>query len=75
VTDHVTEELKVPVPFTVAEQVEVCVVRMEVDEQVTETDVTAEAGGVLPPPPPLPQPAKSVMIPTAHDKKASAHPK
>jgi hypothetical protein len=38
-TDHATDVLKLPVPATVGVQVEVCVVRMESEEQTTETDV------------------------------------
>jgi hypothetical protein len=38
-TDHATDELKLPVPVTVGVQVDVCVVRMEVGEQPTVTDV------------------------------------
>ena len=38
VAAQVTAELKAPAPCTVAEQVDVCVVRMELGEQVTETD-------------------------------------
>ena len=74
-TDHVTEELTVPVPVTVDEQEVVCVGRMDVDVQVTETDVIAETGGVLPPPLLLPQLAKSVMTPAVLNKEASFHPK
>ena len=39
VADHVTLELLLPDPKTVAVQVDVCVVRIELGEQVTETDV------------------------------------
>lgn len=38
-TDQVTEVLKLPVPVTVGVQVDVCVVRIEVGEQTTETEV------------------------------------
>ena len=38
-TDQVTAVLKLPVPVTVGVQVEVCVVRMDAGEQLTETDV------------------------------------
>ena len=37
--DQVTALLKLPVPFTVAVQADVCVVKMETGEQATETDV------------------------------------
>ncbi|MGD0482243.1 MAG: hypothetical protein ABSA42_18895 [Terracidiphilus sp.] len=39
VAAQVTAELKAPAPCTVAEQVDVCVVRIELGEQITETDV------------------------------------
>jgi hypothetical protein len=39
VAPQVTAELNAPAPCTVAEQVDVCVVRMELGEQITETDV------------------------------------
>jgi hypothetical protein len=39
-TDQVTEELKLPVPATVGVQVEVCVVRMDAGEHVTDTELT-----------------------------------
>ena len=38
-TDHVTDVLKLPVPVTVGVQAEVCVIRMEVGAQATETEV------------------------------------
>jgi hypothetical protein len=38
-TDHVTVVLKFPVPVTVGAQVEVCVVKMDVGEQATTTEV------------------------------------
>jgi hypothetical protein len=38
-TDHVTDALKLPVPVTVGVQVDTCVVRMEVGEQATVTEV------------------------------------
>jgi hypothetical protein len=38
---QVTAELKAPVPVTVAVQAEVCVVRMDVGEQATVTEVMA----------------------------------
>jgi hypothetical protein len=38
-TDHVTDVLKLPVPATVGVQADVCVVRMDVGEQTTETEV------------------------------------
>jgi hypothetical protein len=41
-TDQVTELLKLPVPVTVDVHADVCVVRMELGEQVTETDVIEE---------------------------------
>lgn len=40
VADHVTPVLYVPVPVTVAVHVEVCVVRMDAGEQLTETKLT-----------------------------------
>ena len=58
VADQVTPVLNAPVPCTVAEQVDVCVVRMELEEQETDTEViVGDVGGVLfalPPPPPQP---------------------
>ena len=36
---QVTAELNAPVPSTVAAQVDVCVVRMDAEEQSTETEV------------------------------------
>lgn len=42
-TDHVTALLKLPMPFTVEAQVEVCVVKMAVGEQVTKTEVIVGA--------------------------------
>ena len=38
-TDQVTAALKLPVPVTLALQVDVCEVKIEVGVQVTETDV------------------------------------
>jgi hypothetical protein len=75
-TDHVTEELKLPVPFTVGVQVDVCVVRMDVGEQLTETDViVGETGGVPPPPlPPPPQPATTVKIPVVNKRAPNSRP-
>jgi len=62
-TDHVTEELKLPVPLTVDVQVDVCVVRIEAGEQLTVTDVIV--GGWKPPPefPPPPPQLESNMQP------------
>lgn len=40
-TDHVTDVLKLPVPATVAEHADVCVVKMEDGEQATDTEVIA----------------------------------
>lgn len=48
-TDHVTDELKLPVPATVGEQVEVCVVRIDAGEQTTRTEVIVGLGGGVPP--------------------------
>ena len=42
VADQVTAVLKLPVPVTLAEQEEVCEVRILVSVQVTETDVMVE---------------------------------
>jgi hypothetical protein len=59
-TDQVTAVLKLPVPVTVGVQVAVRLVRIEVGEQLADTDViVGVTGGVLPPPlpPPPPQPA------------------
>lgn len=42
VAPQVTAELYAPVPCTVAEQLDVCVVRMDAGEQTTETEVTAD---------------------------------
>jgi hypothetical protein len=42
VAPHVTAELYDPVPFTVAVQLDVCVVRMDVGEQATETEVIVD---------------------------------
>lgn len=42
-TDHVTDVLKLPVPVTEGKQVDVCVVRMAIGEQTTETDVMVGA--------------------------------
>jgi hypothetical protein len=72
-TDHVTEELKLPVPLTVGMQVDVCVVRIEAGEQLTVTEVIV---GVPPPPPPLlpPQPATTVEIPVTNNRVANSRP-
>jgi len=56
--DHVTDELKLPVPETVAVHCKVCPVCTEVEIQETETEVMVGAAGVeavLEPPPPPPQ--------------------
>jgi hypothetical protein len=45
VTDHATVELKEPVPFTLALQVDVCVVSMDFGEHVTVTEVIVGGGG------------------------------
>jgi len=37
--DHVTDVLKLPVPVTVGVQVDVCMIRMDAGEQVTDTEV------------------------------------
>jgi hypothetical protein len=47
-TDHVTDELKLPVPMTVAEHFEVPSTKIEEGEQETPTDVID--GGDCPPP-------------------------
>ncbi|HEV2487589.1 MAG TPA: hypothetical protein VGT08_18860 [Terracidiphilus sp.] len=41
-TDHVTAELKLPVPVTLAVHAEVCVVRIAVGTHATETDVIVD---------------------------------
>jgi hypothetical protein len=43
-TDQFTTLLKLPVPFTVGEQVDVWVVRMDVAEQVIETEAMVQNG-------------------------------
>ena len=60
-TDHVTVELKLPVPLTVGVQADVWLVKIEVGRQVTVTDViVGVTGGVVPPPPP-PQPVMKMI--------------
>ena len=49
VADHVTEELKLPVPVTVAEHCDVCPDCRMVAKQETVTEVIVGTGGVLPP--------------------------
>jgi hypothetical protein len=63
--DHVTDVLKLPVPVTVDVQVDVCVDRMDVGEQLTETDVTVVVGVGVPPlfSPPPPQPVTIAKAP------------
>ena len=41
-TDHVTAVLKLPVPVTVDVHADVCVVRIEPGEQITETEVIVD---------------------------------
>jgi len=76
-TDHVTDVLKLPVPVTVGVQVDVCVVRMEVGEQTTETAVIEEgAVTVTVAPPDLVESSADVAVmvafPTAEGENTPA---
>ena len=65
-------------PLTVGVQVDVCVVRMDAEEQINETDVIAgDVGGVPPLPLTLlpPQPATTVKTTVAINRVANLHPK
>lgn len=64
-------------PLTVGVQADVCVVRMDTEEQLTVTDeIVGETGGVPPPPLPLlpPQPATTVKTPVTNNRVANLRP-
>lgn len=61
-----------PVPLTVCVQVEVCVVEIDVGEQLTATDVIVFVAVEEPPLPP-PQPAATVRTPTANGRTVTLH--
>jgi hypothetical protein len=47
VVPQVTAELYDPVPCTVAVQLDVCVVRMDAGEQITETELTVDGAATV----------------------------
>jgi hypothetical protein len=71
VADQVTALLKVPVPVTEAEQVEVCDVRIDAGEQETATDVTVGLS-CEPPPPPM-QPLVAAAVKTRETQATNEH--
>ncbi len=75
-TDHVTEALKLPVPFTVGVQVDVCFEEIEAGEQFTVTEVIVGGAGVVPPLPLLQEARKRGMERVrSKDRKDRMRPK